>query len=71
MQIAGAVAMFTRSLAHLGMEIRVNALCPEYVDTPLLEDLPAVLRDYLQNQVGFVKMERVLEGEALHHKSQS
>ncbi|KAG0601071.1 hypothetical protein M758_11G081700 [Ceratodon purpureus] len=57
----GGVAMFTRSLAHLGMGIRVNSLCPEYVETPLLEDVPVFLRDYFRDQMGFVKMERILE----------
>jgi hypothetical protein len=33
---------------------------------PLLEDVPALLRGYLQDQVGFVMMERVLEGINTH-----
>lgn len=56
------VTMFTRSLANLGMGIRVNALCPEYVDTPLLVDVPPFLKDYLRDNVGFVTMDMVLAG---------
>lgn len=69
MHNAGGVAMFTRSLAHLGMGIRVNSLCPEYVETPLLEDVPVFLRDYFRDQMGFVKMERILEGKSLHYEN--
>ncbi|KAG0568406.1 hypothetical protein KC19_6G017400 [Ceratodon purpureus] len=54
------VAMFTRSLAHLGMGIRVNAICPEFVNTPLLVSLPPSLKDYLKENLGYVEMEKVI-----------
>ncbi|KAG0622998.1 hypothetical protein M758_3G140700 [Ceratodon purpureus] len=54
------VAMFTRSLAHLGMGIRVNAICPEFVNTPLLVALPPLLKDFIEENVGYVEMEKVV-----------
>ena len=59
--------MFTRSLAHLGMGIRVNALCPEFVETPLLNDAPSGLIDYIRDKVGFVEMKKVVAGK--HHSN--
>lgn len=56
------VAMFTMSLAHVGMGIRVNALCPEYVDTPLLESVPSFVFDSVRDNLGFVEMEKVVAG---------
>jgi NAD(P)-dependent dehydrogenase (short-subunit alcohol dehydrogenase family) len=53
------VANFTRSLAHLGMGIRVNALCPEFVNTPLLDELPPLVKDFLGEHFGFLEMEKV------------
>lgn len=55
------VAMFTRSLANLGMGIRVNAICPEFVDTGLLDSMPPPLMDIIRNQMGFVTLEKVVE----------
>jgi NAD(P)-dependent dehydrogenase (short-subunit alcohol dehydrogenase family) len=54
------VAMLTRSLATIGMGIRVNALCPEYVNTPLLSNLPSSLTDFLRDRVGLVELEKVI-----------
>lgn len=54
------VAMFTRSLAHLGMGIRVNALCPEVVETPILGDAPPWLVSFFRENMGFVKMEKLV-----------
>ncbi|KAG0588119.1 hypothetical protein KC19_2G217300 [Ceratodon purpureus] len=54
------VAMFTRSLATVGMGIRVNALCPEFVETPLFSGVPSFFLDYLRDKVGLVEMEKVV-----------
>jgi len=56
------VCVFTRNLAQLGMGIRVNALCPEYVDTPILSALPPPLMAILRDDVGLVPMDRVVKG---------
>ena len=46
----GGIVAFTRSVgaevAHLG--IRVNAVAPAYIDTPLLVDVDPVMRSYLE-----------------------
>jgi len=67
--LAAGVAMFTRSLAHLGMGIRVNALCPEYVDTPFLGGVPPPLLAILRDNVGLVPMDRVVKGKSNHCNS--
>lgn len=61
--------MFTMSLAHVGMGIRVNALCPEYVDTPLLESVPSFVFDSVRDNLGFVEMEKVVAGKHRHHST--
>ena len=61
--------MLTRSLATVGMGIRVNALCPEYVNTPLLSDFPSSLTDFLRDRVGFVELEKVIAGKHPHFQS--
>jgi hypothetical protein len=106
-ELAAGVAMFTRSLAHLGMGIRVNALCPEVdartisfclacclwlqddffmfflsrsdlvlhrsfrvmqvVETPILGDAPPWLVSFFRENMGFVKMEKLVAGKDLHH----
>ena len=61
--------MFTRSLATVGMGIRVNALCPEYVETPLLNGVPSFFVDYLRDKVGLVEMEKVVAGMHRYHRT--
>lgn len=56
----GGVLMFTRSLTNLEMDIRVNSLCPEFVETPLLQPLPSSAMADLRDKVGFVPMEKVV-----------
>jgi len=57
----GGVVMFTRSLATLGMGIRVNALCPMYVETNILDQLPAATVSFLYKNNGFVPMKKVID----------
>eukprot|EP00850_Spirogloea_muscicola_P016453 SM000133S26819 [mRNA] locus=s133:198414:204707:- [translate_table: standard] len=63
----GGVVLFTRSLAHLRKDgIRVNALCPEYVETPIISQVsdqaakhfPKVLEDL----GGYIPMADVVDG---------
>lgn len=63
---AGGVIQFTRSLAHLGMNIRVNALCPDYVDTPLLHKAPQSVQDEVRNDVGYAALDKVVAGTVLY-----
>lgn len=44
----------------MGMGIRVNALCPEFVATPILVGLPPLLKDSIDGNIGFLGMERVV-----------
>lgn len=48
------VVNFTRSLAYLKQEanVRVNALCPSYVDTPLLDSLDPPAKQKITEQMG-------------------
>ena len=64
----GAVRLFTRSVAahcaRQGYAIRVNALCPGYVDTPMVQgalaDAPAeqarFMQDYLRQRIPMGRM---------------
>jgi NAD(P)-dependent dehydrogenase (short-subunit alcohol dehydrogenase family) len=56
------VAMFTRSLANIGMGIRVNALCPEFVETTFLDTMPVALMDFVRDHMGFVTMDKLVQG---------
>lgn len=38
-------------------------LVMQYVETPLLDDVPSYLIDFLRDNIGFVKMDRVLDGK--------
>ncbi|EFJ35000.1 hypothetical protein SELMODRAFT_142659 [Selaginella moellendorffii] len=54
------VVMLTRSLVNLRSEgIRVNAVCPEFVDTPMGNLLPVTMIDAAD---GFIPMEKVNNG---------
>jgi len=55
------ITMFTRTLAKLGMGIRVNALCPEFVDTTFLDNIPTAVKDFVGHDLGFVTVEKVVD----------
>ncbi|KAL3350587.1 hypothetical protein AABB24_023158 [Solanum stoloniferum] len=56
----GGVVMFTRSLARFKHQgIRINVLCPEYVQTDLAEK---AIGSYIDRFGGYVPMELVVEG---------
>eukprot|EP00897_Mesotaenium_endlicherianum_P000320 jgi/Mesen1/10289/ME000079S09705 len=60
----GGVVLFTRALAGLAKEgIRVNAICPEIIDTPLVEAAVAkeAMPEALRLMGGFIPMETVVE----------
>ncbi|HEX6030669.1 MAG TPA: SDR family oxidoreductase [Tepidiformaceae bacterium] len=59
------VVNFTRSLAYLAQEanIRVNAVCPTFTDTPLISNMDAARRAEVEAAVGGVlQPEQVAEG---------
>ncbi len=58
-----AVVNFTRSLGHLAAShgIRVNALAPAFVDTPLVRQIPEQIRNQLVADAGgFVPMSQLV-----------
>lgn len=58
----GGVVMFTRALLGLKkLEIRANALCPEFVQTQFLESVSSAGKKFINN-LGYVTMDRILEG---------
>jgi len=59
---AGVIHL-TRSLSHLNniYKIRVVAICPSYVETPILENLGDVMKQEVLNTYG-ITMEKVVEG---------
>ncbi|CAI5494802.1 unnamed protein product [Closterium sp. Naga37s-1] len=63
------VVMFTRSLAHLAASgIRINALCPEFIQTPLVNQITGQAAKHLPKVVaslgGFIPMETIMDGLA-------
>eukprot|EP00850_Spirogloea_muscicola_P014689 SM000107S14055 [mRNA] locus=s107:252682:258978:+ [translate_table: standard] len=66
----GGVVLFTRSLAHLRKDgIRVNALCPEYVETPLISQVSGQAAKHfpkvLEDLGGYIPMTDVVDGIVL------
>jgi NAD(P)-dependent dehydrogenase (short-subunit alcohol dehydrogenase family) len=59
----GAVNMLTRSLAVEAAKhnIRVNAVAPGYIDTPMLDGLPEGFRDYIVKKTPLKRLGRVDE----------
>eukprot|EP00271_Cylindrocystis_brebissonii_P011675 TRINITY_DN29580_c0_g1_i1.p1 TRINITY_DN29580_c0_g1~~TRINITY_DN29580_c0_g1_i1.p1 ORF type:complete len:659 (-),score=121.71 TRINITY_DN29580_c0_g1_i1:431-2407(-) len=64
----GGVVLFTRSLAGLARSkgVRINALCPEYIETPLLKQISGAaakrLPKILESMGGLIPMEKIVEG---------
>eukprot|EP00850_Spirogloea_muscicola_P020134 SM000208S06304 [mRNA] locus=s208:29820:35880:+ [translate_table: standard] len=63
----GGVVLFTRSLAHLRKDgIRVNALCPEYVETPIISQVSGQAAKHfpkvLEDLGGYIPMADVVDG---------
>lgn len=57
----GGVVMFTRALRGLKqMGIRANVLCPEFIQTPFLDNLPTTERKFV-SRIGYVTIERLVE----------
>ncbi len=58
------VIQFSRSLAYLAGEgIRVNAICPTYTDTPLVQAGGEAAMEFMKREVGgILKPEQVAEG---------
>ncbi|KAL0649315.1 hypothetical protein Bca4012_092006 [Brassica carinata] len=56
----GGVVLFTRSLAHLKRQgIRINVLCPEFIQTDLAEAIGA---SFLQSIGGYMPMDMLIKG---------
>ncbi|CAI5495651.1 unnamed protein product [Closterium sp. Naga37s-1] len=63
------VVMFTRSLAHLAVSgIRINALCPEFIETPLVTQVTGQAAKHFPKVVasvgGFIPMGTIVDGLA-------
>ncbi|CAI7743176.1 unnamed protein product [Closterium sp. NIES-54] len=63
------VVMFTRSLAHLAASgIRINALCPEFIETPLVTQVTGQAAKHFPKVVasvgGFIPMGTIVDGLA-------
>lgn len=58
------VIQFSRSLAYLAGEgVRVNAICPTYTDTPLVQAGGEAAMEFMKREVGgILKPEQVAEG---------
>ncbi len=58
------VVNFTRSLGYLHAEagIRVNAICPSVVDTPILASFEPEQQQAMINQLGLLPPEKIAEG---------
>ncbi|CAK9232791.1 unnamed protein product [Sphagnum troendelagicum] len=66
------VVMFTRSLSKLKAKgIRVNALCPEFIVTPLVEKMSATQRKWIENSTGYISMDKVIEGSFMLMEDES
>jgi hypothetical protein len=39
----------------------------QFVNTPLLDELPPLVKDFLGEHFGFLEMEKVTAGKYLHH----
>ncbi|EFJ16715.1 hypothetical protein SELMODRAFT_179322 [Selaginella moellendorffii] len=56
----GGVVLFTRSLSRLRREkIRVNALCPEFIETPMAKSLDRKIIDITG---GYLSMDKLIHG---------
>ncbi|KAG5388029.1 hypothetical protein IGI04_029570 [Brassica rapa subsp. trilocularis] len=56
----GGVVLFTRSLAHLKRQgVRINVLCPEFIQTDLAEAIGA---SFLQAIGGYMPMDMLIKG---------
>ena len=62
--VKAGVIHFSRSLAHLGSEeIRVNAICPQYTDTPMVRAGGEAAMEFMRREVGgILEPEQIAEG---------
>lgn len=61
---AGGVVQFTRSLGHLSKRgVRVNALCPLFIETPLSRPGVGLIKRELDEAGGFIPMQTIIDGE--------
>jgi NAD(P)-dependent dehydrogenase (short-subunit alcohol dehydrogenase family) len=61
---AGGVVQFTRSLGHFSKRgIRVNALCPLFIETPLSRPGVGLIKRELDEAGGFIPMQTIIDGE--------
>ncbi|GAQ80953.1 ARP protein [Klebsormidium nitens] len=59
----GGVVQFTRSLAHFSKKgMRVNALCPLYIQTPMSSPGVGLIKSYLDEAGGYIPMQTVIDG---------